>query len=535
MENNTFAFTDPKSSGSSVQGSDASIKTIDYSAWDYQGQKFLLSQIAERNYGEKYNNFVESDFGIVLMEFMAGLGDQLSYKLDMYLNEIFLSSCMLPKSVYRHAKNYGYEITPRTSAVMDFSIALQSTYGGDIFIPAGHEITTNGVDGSVIYICLYSKDSEGNINYNDDIVIPKDALSITNVVGIEGKRQVKTFNGLDKQGQRLVLPVNNFVDSQLSVKVDGAEWKRTESLYLHGTEPVYQVSVDEKTNRYYVTCGDGINGLTFPAGSLVDVSFKIGGGTVGNISAGSTMINKTISANNGTGDSIIVTITNTSAGHGGAEQESVEQIKRNLPAWIKRQERVITLDDYTLAALKFYRSDVGRVARARAYLRHAGGAANIIDVYMLEFGGGTSLVSPSESLSKAFIESIEPYKDCTHSVCVKSGKVMNLDFSITITAPQSLSSSKSVIESDLRQAMDGYFKLDNWNFGVPVDSILIERYLSTVPSLRDCTISVLMNCDVDKSVIYRSYDTKHFEIVRIGTVAVSSKFVQTAGVGKVAW
>jgi hypothetical protein len=182
VENNTFAFTDPKSSGSSVQGSDASIKTIDYSAWDYQGQKFLLSQIAERNYGEKYNNFVESDFGIVLMEFMAGLGDQLSYKLDMYLNEIFLSSCMLPKSVYRHAKNYGYEITPRTSAVMDFSIALQSTYGGDIFIPAGHEITTNGVDGSVIYICLYSKDSEGNINYNDDIVIPKDALSITNVV-----------------------------------------------------------------------------------------------------------------------------------------------------------------------------------------------------------------------------------------------------------------------------------------------------------------------------------------------------------------
>ncbi|TQF06853.1 putative baseplate assembly protein [Kitasatospora acidiphila] len=104
-----------------------------------------------------------------------------------------------------------------------------------------------------------------------------------------------------------------------------------------------------------VTFGNGVRGL-IPAvdAEIVAVSYRSGGGAAGNVPAGA--IDTLLSALPG-----VDSVTNSRAAAGGTDLESLDELKRNAPALLRRQGRAVTAADYASLARQ-----VGGVADALA-------------------------------------------------------------------------------------------------------------------------------------------------------------------------
>ncbi|PYM59417.1 MAG: hypothetical protein DMD77_04560 [Candidatus Rokuibacteriota bacterium] len=73
-------------------------------------------------------------------------------------------------------------------------------------------------------------------------------------------------------------------DPEITVAVDGASWTRVQSLRRAGPDDqVFTVSTEDDGTTE-VRFGDGSRGLRPPAGSTLTVTYKTGGGAIGNVS-----------------------------------------------------------------------------------------------------------------------------------------------------------------------------------------------------------------------------------------------------------
>jgi hypothetical protein len=130
------------------------------------------------------------------------------------------------------------------------------------------------------------------------------------------------------------------------------DWRRVEDfLAAAPDEAVYTLDPD----RGEVVFGNGVRGRIPPAGAeVVAVAYRYGGGTAGNLPAGA--LSELRSAVPG-----VDSVTNPRPSAGGSVRESLEDLKREAPALLRRQERAVTAEDYASLA-----REVGGVADAVA-------------------------------------------------------------------------------------------------------------------------------------------------------------------------
>lgn len=146
----------------------------------------------------------------------------------------------------------------------------------------------------------------------------------------------------------------------------GTLWTRVDNLVLAaGTDQVYELTVDDQ-DRVQIRFGDNLNGAV-PAAGTLNVIYRTGGGTKGNISTG--YINTTITGSVGL-FSVSVFTTNYEPGLGGAERESLDEMRINAPAFFRTNDTATTEQDYDALAL-YSRSGLGSVARAKSRLTPA--------------------------------------------------------------------------------------------------------------------------------------------------------------------
>lgn len=106
--------------------------------------------------------------------------------------------------------------------------------------------------------------------------------------------------------------------------------------------------------------GDGINGLSPSAGTVLTATYRIGNGASGNVGADSLRFFA--------GDPRILSCANPMAATGGTDPETAEQIRRRAPVAFETQERAVTMADYAAAV----ESASSQVAGAAATLRWTG-------------------------------------------------------------------------------------------------------------------------------------------------------------------
>lgn len=236
---------------------------------------------------------------------------------------------------------------------------------------------------------------------------------------------------VETAGYLLKLSRDEVIDGSTSVTVDGTSWTEVDTLYDQlATAQVYVVKT--LTNgQTVIEFGDGTFGETIPAEARIVVSYRVGGGTIGNISRGE--INTTISGFlTTTLGPVTILIQNSSAeGQGGQDPETVEQARSNIPAYTRTNDRAVTLSDYQTLAGRFS-GENGSVAYARVSpsTENALLEGNIVRVYAWTRGAGQGLVNLDAPLKTELQEYLQTKAVGTDYVMIADGSARPVPISL---------------------------------------------------------------------------------------------------------
>jgi baseplate J-like protein len=117
---------------------------IDYLAKDFLSFRKALSDFSALRYSE-WQERSEADFGVMFMESLSSLADDLSYKQDRVAAEATLDTATQRRSLVRHARLVDYEPRPATSARVLLQFDVQSGP-----IPSALVVSAQGPDGAIV-------------------------------------------------------------------------------------------------------------------------------------------------------------------------------------------------------------------------------------------------------------------------------------------------------------------------------------------------------------------------------------------------
>jgi hypothetical protein len=307
---------------------------FDYSSRDYSTIKQDLLNRASV-VAPEWTDRDPSDFGMLLVDLWAYMGDIFHYYIDRAAGESFVDTATQRESVLAYANLFDYKPNYRTSATATVTIA---NAGASVGIPEETEFVAQ-YDNKFYY--FYSTTGAS---------VPAEGSSTINVV--EGERvteEVLTTSASGEVGQRYVLRSENIAPDSVRVFVyedpaSPSEWQKVDSIYTVNTGVgafVVYVNADEETEIYF---GNRINGRIPPAGVRITASYTISNGEDGNLPANTiTAFRNSVSAD--------LTIQSSSAATGGQNIESVESIKRAIKSVTRSQNRAVTLRDYADLAI----------------------------------------------------------------------------------------------------------------------------------------------------------------------------------------
>ncbi|MCP4154592.1 MAG: putative baseplate assembly protein, partial [bacterium] len=92
---------------------------IDYMARDYESFLRSMQEMIPYKLPEWTDYQSEADFGNVLLELFAHMGDIISYYQDRVANESFLGTARERRSIIRHLRLIGYQMSTAAPAAAD--------------------------------------------------------------------------------------------------------------------------------------------------------------------------------------------------------------------------------------------------------------------------------------------------------------------------------------------------------------------------------------------------------------------------------
>lgn len=377
---------------------------IDYTSRDYNSILNDLLSI-KQTFVPDWTSTSANDIGVALLELYAYVADGMHYYTDRIANEAFLETATQRASVIRLARLLGY--TPGGSIASTVTLTFANNGSSAATIPAGTQVATslNDVDESPV---TFETDSDLTVTAGSSgTVTAHQGVTVAN-------ENVGTSDGsLDQSFALFQTPV---IEGTVSVTVDegvATEWTQVTHLLNSGpNDKVYTLEMDEN-NVTYVRFGDGANGKVPNLGATITATYRVGGGSVGNVPAAS--ITKIMSGNIAAG----VTVTNQADATGGADLESTDSIRDNAPKALTTLQRAVTLDDYANLAVQ-----VDGVAKASATAE----TPTAITVHVAPSGGG----APSGDLITAVKQQLQVVAMANTTVTVKVPTYVDVDVNVTL-------------------------------------------------------------------------------------------------------
>src|SRR5262249_4387605 len=115
---------------------------VDYTARDYQSLLQAMYDWAQIKLPEWKDFANQADFGNVLLELFAHVGDILSYYQDRVANESFLGTAVTRRSVIEHLRLIGYRLRTATPAAARLSVSVPSIATDVVFVSRGEAFAT---------------------------------------------------------------------------------------------------------------------------------------------------------------------------------------------------------------------------------------------------------------------------------------------------------------------------------------------------------------------------------------------------------
>lgn len=491
------------------------LPSLNYTNQDFWSLKARLVQYIQQQFTNDFNDFVEGDLAVMLMEIYAFIGDTLSFKTDQNGNEVYIDSVTEIANAFRLAALVGFKPLPPIASSSMWTATINNVLANDCTIPAGIEINLS-VQGNPMTIELFAADSDGNPIFDQDIVISAGSLVNSNIIGLEGKTITDQFQGTGAVGQSYQSTLFPVVYGSVGVSVDGVQWSQVD--YFTDSQPrrEYLVEFDSQWNAYIIF-GNNRAGLIPSSGSQIVMSYRQGGGTQGNIVTGSVTSQRTVNVQ-GFDYSVPVIFRNYTPGQYGYNGDTIDDIRRKLPQYQRVQGRCVTGDDYKTTADQFATPYQGQIGKSNAVLRNYGCAANIIDLYVLASDGQGGLLEASDQLKVALQTQIDSLKMMTDMVCIRDGVILLADITIDLTLDKLYRKFQDDINTRVSRRVSQFFSLNNWEYGQTLKETDLVKVLSDIIEINSMDITFTTN---DTNNSGQTVTSNFYEIIRPDTLTIN--------------
>lgn len=350
------------------------VPTIDYTSRDYTSiLQDMINLIP--TFAPNWTSRDPSDFGIALLELFAYMGDVLNYYIDRSANEAFLSTASQRESVLSIATLLGYAATDSTAATV--TLTFYNSSSSTITVPALTQVATSNVSNGVTSQIIYETNTAITVPAASGSTPGSATVAATQGITISGNsgqgELIGTSDGT--AGQTYALSQNPVINDSTEIVVGGINYEKVEYLIDYQSyDPVF-VTFTDAYGITYIIFGDNVSGRIPPASSPIYCTYRVGGGSTGNVAAGT--INYIVKFPTGAIPAGLTVSNENNAATGGADPESTDSIRINAPLSIKALNRAVSTNDYTSLALQ-----VSSVSKATAI----GSNYKSITLYFVPYG-----------------------------------------------------------------------------------------------------------------------------------------------------
>lgn len=445
--------------------------SLDYTAKDFDTLSARIFNIIPSAFPE-WTDIQVANFGNMMVELFAYVGDVLLYYQDNQANESRWSTALLRRSILSGAKLIGYKARGGSAASTLLSIQLNSVPVGDVVFEEGDTFSTAEGSAAVVFQVLTRTVLPGGSNPAIAFVVVENSESVT-----------ETFNSTGLPNQTYLLSNKPYVADSLVIGADNGLYEIVQDLITSkATDRHAVVSLDENS-QLRVTFGDSISGA-IPVGSIA-FDYKIGGGTGGNVAMG-TIVKPMQSYADTLGNPVVVRVTNATSSGGGSEIQSVESIREDAPRSLRLRTRTVCREDYEIAAL-----EVPGVARALMLSKDE--KPSILEnrglCYIVPIGGGGASQVLLDAVT-AMVTTKYP-KTITFKMLAKSASYLTINISTRVHFRKG--ADRAVVAAAIRKNITAFFALEtgdgsrnnNVDFGYYMDGALAWSDVFNV--IRDTT------------------------------------------------
>jgi hypothetical protein len=271
-----------------------------------------------------------------------------------------------------------------------------------------------------------------------------------------------------------------------------------------------------------------------PSNTTLTVRYTTGGGVASNVAANTltnvdtsntTFLQPTLNTSLAQYVFDSIAVNNADAATGGADGDSIEEIRQNTISSYGTQLRNVTADDYLVRTLSMP-SNFGSISKAHVQKPNNTNSNTTLEIYTLSYDINKNLRTPSIALKENLTTYLNQYKMIGDSITIKDAYIVNIavDFEI-ITLPNY--NNNEVIRNCLTSLID-FFNVDKWQINQPIILRNINVLLDQVTGVQTVKLLTITNkagvsegysqygYDVEgatqSGVIYPSIDPSIFEV-----------------------
>ena len=442
---------------------------VDYMARDYDSFLESMQAMIPAKLPEWKDYKSQADFGHVLLQLFAHMGDVLSYYQDRIANESFLSTARTRASVIEHLKLIGCRLSTAVPAATVLTVTLPAAAADPVEITKGDAFATQSTKSRPPVRFEYT---------GDEPMVLDPAETRTFFVPVEQGRLIReeslgTSDG--RPNQRFSLAHAGLIlrapgKSRLAARdivltvTHGAvieAWTLQETLaFSSGDAKDFIIEIDEN-DLATIIFGDNAFGAIPPTGATITATYRTGGGLEGNVPAGAVTMIVDASALSLAGAKVV----NNSPATGGSDRESIDHAVSLAPQVFRSMKRAVTAEDFKALALDF--NGVGKV-RAQV------GNWNRVLLFTAPEGGGRV----SDVLRANLIAYFEDKRPMSTVV-----EIHDVDYvKIYISATVGISSyySAETMEKRITAAAAGLLAFDSVDFG---QTLYISKFYEALEAI----------------------------------------------------
>lgn len=318
--------------------------SVDYTAKDFDALSERLFNIIPSAFPDWTEDQI-ANFGNLLVEMFAYVGDVLLFYQDNQARESRWSTALLRRSIISAAKLVGYQPRGASGAQATLTVRLASIPVGNVTFAVGDRFSTADTAKPVIFQVLSQTVIAAGSNPPVGFLVVENSTSVSDAL---------LSTGLPHQS--FVLTGSPYIEDTLSITADDGVYTIVDDLLESSATARHAVVSLDENSRLHVTFGNGIAGA-IPVGTIT-FNYRTGGGSAGNVARG-TIVKALQSYSDSFGNTAIVTVVNASNAGGGSEIQTVESIREDVPRQLRVLTRTVCREDYEIVA-----SRVAGVARA---------------------------------------------------------------------------------------------------------------------------------------------------------------------------